>query len=232
MGNAFGMALEGGTRWRRSVIVLVPALVVVAVIMVLFATGALAFNIAISGIPFKLSASSLSGNNFVQYAQPDKVTNATAASLLIPAPETGSATGTISSGDAAGSYVADTVTKMTDAKIENLYQTVCAPLPPPFNPLGSLLVAIRAGSHAGAPASAPTLTVNAPMLTADSATFTNITIGADTGYALGGSPNGNFSQVADSVAISNVNQIAVKTEAGSFTLPGLKLQASFVTSCP
>lgn len=212
----------GRTRWRRVGILLLPGLALVAVMVVLIARGALAVNVAFSGIPFTLSADSLTGTSFVQYAEPDAVTNGAAASLLLPA-------GSTAAGSDSKTYVADTVTSISNASINNLDQVICAPLPIPL--VGkSLKVEIKAGGS-GTNATASSLVVNAPSMTADSATFNKIQIGADAGQAFGGGANGVFSQKADSVALNGLHQVAINTTADSFTLPGLSLGATFVSSC-
>ena len=242
MRDPTGKLIQGRTRWRRFLIILGPAMGIVALMMYLVATGVLAMNLAISGMPFRLSASSLTGDKFVQFAAPTQVTNTSAGDLV--AYEEGvtpnlSVPGSTSqvAGDTK-TYLADTITLLQNAHIGGLHQTVCAPLPAPFagfwNP-GALQVTIDASGTA----TADSLVVQAPAETAGSATFTNIIIGQDASSALSQDSYpamtgtaGLFAQAADSVSISNLNQIAVGTEAGSFTLPGLSLSASFVASCP
>jgi Family of unknown function (DUF6230) len=201
----------GKTRWRRFTILFAPALAVVGLMVYGVLTGVVAVSFAISGMPFKLSASNMSGNGFVQYATVDPVTNAS----------------TLPSASTAGNNVADTVTVLGTAQISNLHQTVCAGLPGG----GNLLVTIDAGGG-GNPATASNLVVDAPLLTASDATFTNINIGEDLGSASGGAANGLFSQTATHVSINNLNQLAVSTSAGTFTLTGLTLSSTFVATCP
>lgn len=204
--------VTGKTRWRRFTILFAPALAAIALMVYGVMSGVVAVSFAMSGLPFKLSASNMSGNGFVQYAFPDAVTN--------PGSD-------IPSGSVSGTKVADTVTMLQTASISDLHQTVCGQIGP-----GSyLLVTIDAGGN-GNPATATNLVVNAPLMTATDATFTNINIGQDLGNALGGSPNGNFSQAATHVSINGLHQLAVGTTAGSFVLTGLNLSATFVASCP
>src|SRR5258708_12192509 len=73
---------SGGTRWRRFGILFIPGFGALAGMLVLLASGSLAVSISISGIPFILNASNLSGTGFVQYGVPDQVTSGAA----IPAP--------------------------------------------------------------------------------------------------------------------------------------------------
>lgn len=253
-----GKRLYGRTRWRRFGLLLAPAFVAVFGLTYGVMAGFFGLNLAISGVPFYLSASSLSGSNFVQYALPDQVTNST-ANGLIPALEaqagvTG-APGTVSKVGLDGkTYSADTYTVLNNADINNLAQTICVPLhsvfPLVFDTGTAMKVSIAAGG-AGYPDASTTgpLVVQAPALTAASATFTNIIIGQDAsnaitqyGYKASDAPNGVlpplggapglFSQAADKVTIGTLKQVAVGTEAGSFTLPGLQLSAGFVTFDP
>ena len=229
MKDSAGALVLGRTRWRRFALLFTPAVFLVGVLMFMLMTGALAVSFAMSGIPFKLSASTLQGQGFVQYAQPDQVTNF-ASGLLLPKPP--NPPGGNATGQAAGhTYVADTVQEIGSADISNLHQTVCGPLPGPLAALGNLVVTIDAG-NAGTPAHANTLVVNAPSLAATSATFNNIQIGEDRGVALGGAPDGNFAQTATSVTIQGLNQVAIGTSAGTFTLPNLHLGAGFIGTCP
>jgi len=231
--------IHGRTRWRRVWIILTPALGIVALMLYLVETGVLALNLAISGMPFKLSATTLSGSNFIQFATPTHVTNPAATALVTGELATNGITtpgvaGQVNSAD-GNTYLADTITLLQGAQIVGLHQTVCAPIPlPGFSP-GDLQVTIDATGTA----TANSLVVQAPALTATSATFTNIVIGEDTaqalsdfGYPAQSGTAGLFSQAATAVTISGLTQIAVGTEAGTFTLPGLTLSASFVSSCP
>jgi hypothetical protein len=225
MKDPTGNPVYGKTRWRRFMIILGPAFGVVALMVYLVATGVIAVSFAMSGIPFKLSASNLSGDNFVQYATVDPVTNNTSGALL-PAASTQSVGGT--------TYDAVTITVLGSASIANLHQTVCAPIPAPLGtvlPHNKLLVTIDAGGG-GSPATATNLVVDAPLLNASDATFTNIDIGRDLGNALGGANNGSFSQAATHVSINNLVQLAIGTSAGTFVLNGLTLSATFVDTCP
>jgi hypothetical protein len=210
---------SGGTRWRRFGILFIPGFGALAGMVFLLASGALAVSISISGIPFILNATNLSGTGFVQYGVPDQVTNG----ALIPAPAAGVATVT-----AGGhTYAADTVTKLDTATITGLNQSVCLPI------LGTNMEVVTGATTANATA----MLANAPDLVADTATFTGAVgnpffIGQDLGVALGGSPNGQFSQAAPNVSIDGVHQVGLGTTAGSFVLHGLNLQASFVSACP
>lgn len=220
---------EGRTRWRRFTAATSIVTVLAAGLVYLTATGAIAVSLQISGIPFKLSASNMSGDNFVQYATVHAVSNANSSALLqmagVPADASQASGGDV--------YDAATVTVLGSASIENLHQTVCAPIPGMgFLPKNKLLVTIDGGRSAGEPVTATNMVVDAPLMTAGSATFKNILIGQDLGKALGGSTNGNFAQQADHVSINDLHQVAIGTTAGEFKLTGLGLSATFVASCP
>jgi hypothetical protein len=195
----------------------------------LTASGAIAVSLQISGIPFKLSASNLSGDGFVQYATVHAVSNGSSSGLLQMAGVPADA----SQKNGNDAYDAATVTVLGSASIENLHQTVCAPIPGMgFLPKSNLLVTIDGGRSAGEPVTAQNMVVDAPLMTAGSATFTNILIGQDLGKAMGGDSNGNFAQQADHVSINDLHQVAIGTTAGQFKLTGLGLSATFTGSCP
>jgi Family of unknown function (DUF6230) len=58
---------EGGTRWRRFAAAIVPTVVVVGALGAGIANGAVPVSFAVSGVQFKVTASQLTGTNFVQY---------------------------------------------------------------------------------------------------------------------------------------------------------------------
>lgn len=62
-----GSAQSGQIRWRRFAAVLVPATAVAGAILFGMANGAIAASFAVSGQTFKVSASKLEGEGFVQY---------------------------------------------------------------------------------------------------------------------------------------------------------------------
>jgi hypothetical protein len=140
-------------------------------------------------------------------------------------------------------YVSDTVTQFRSATIAGLAQSICAP-----TPLGKSIRVTIAGT--GGDTQASNLVIQSPALTADRASFSNIIIGesvrsalngqgfgkgsdfTDPYDALDGAPVGNsFAQGADAAVLTKINQIGIGTEAGSFSIDGLKLYAEFVNSC-
>src|SRR3954470_13210656 len=63
--------VRGGTRWKRFAVVMVPSVAATAAIGVALAQGALAASFSVSGQQFKVTASKLEGQNFVQYGAVD-----------------------------------------------------------------------------------------------------------------------------------------------------------------
>jgi hypothetical protein len=237
----------GRTRWRRFGIVGGAGLGAVAIVGYLAATGALALSFAFSGIPFTLSATELRGENFVQYAFPDRLGSGDAAPLLEGAAGrliNGSGSiNNVTQGPDGNFYASDTVTQLGSATIDGLAQQICAP-----TPLGVAIRVTIAGT--GDATRANNLVIQAPALTANEAAFNNIVIGTTVRDALtnqgfpggneftdpygarSGQPIGNsFAQRADNVVLSNIDQIGVGTEAGTFIIDGLELYAEFVGSC-
>lgn len=235
----------GRTRWRRFGIAAGAGLGALGIVGYLAASGALALSFAFSGIPFTLSASQLDGNNFVQYAFPDKVAHTDADKLGGAASALVGQAGIVNAkapGD-GNTYVADTVSQFGRASIAGLSQQICAPVG-----FSNLRVTI-AGSGPGK-TEASNLVIQAPALTADSASFSNIIIGesvhdaligqgfgannefTDPYHALNGTAVGaSFAQGADAVTLKNIKQIGIGTEAGSFAISGLKLYAEFTDQC-
>lgn len=242
-----GQRPAGRTRWRRFGIAAGGGLGAVAIVGYLASSGALALSFAFSGIPFTLSADSLTGSSFVQYAFPDKLASGAGADALNRGAGNlvkggGTITNTASAGGAT--YASDTVTQFRRASISGLAQQICSP-----TPLGNAIRVTIAGT--GGDTTASNLVIQAPALTADSADFTHINIGdsvadslngqgfaanndfTDPYGALSSNPQlgGSFAQNADAVTLSKIKQIGIGTEAGSFNINGLKLYAEFVGSC-
>jgi hypothetical protein len=195
-------AVYGRTRWRRFFLAFGPAFGIVVVVMVLLATGAMALPITVSGTKFTVAASSLT------------TTAGTNAFVQIanvdPAP-------------GGGLTAVATTILQNGGTLNNLSQTVCGPtgLPAGFANLKVVLTANPAVAASG-------LVVDATDLTGD-ATFTNIQIGVPFLNPRTGAYT--FAQTADNVSINNLNQTAVYTQAGTFTLTGLHLGASFTGAC-
>ena len=58
---------EGGTRWRRFAAAIVPTVAVVGALGAGIASGAVPVSFAVSGVQFKVTATHLHGDGFVQY---------------------------------------------------------------------------------------------------------------------------------------------------------------------
>jgi len=58
---------EGGTRWRRFAAAIVPTVAVVGALGAGIASGAVPVSFAVSGVQFKVTATHLHGEGFVQY---------------------------------------------------------------------------------------------------------------------------------------------------------------------
>jgi hypothetical protein len=170
--------------------------------MVLMATGAMALPVTVSGTKFTVAASSLT------------TSLGTNAFIQIA---------NVDPNPGGGLTAVATTILPNGGTLNNLNQTVCGPtgLPGPVANLKVVLSANPAVATGG-------LVVDATDLTGD-ATFTNIQIGVP--YVNPRTGLSTFAQTADNVSISNLSQTAVYTQAGTFTLTGLHLAASFTGAC-
>lgn len=197
---------RGRVKWLRFAAIVLPSLGVSGVLLGLTAGGALASSFSISGQQFQVSADSLTGTGFQQFGSVDTEVNNTA----VPVVET----------------------EINSAQITNLCQSVVTDIPV----LGTFTLRITAGAG-GTPVSASSLVIDANQLSGSTATFGNISIGQDasTLNADAGAPEGqagSFGQQASSISISNLQQTAFSTSAGTFTLPGFSLSlASGSNTC-
>ncbi|MEU9097255.1 DUF6230 family protein [Streptomyces sp. NPDC048361] len=209
--------VRGGTRWKRFALVMVPSVAATAAIGVGLAQGALAASFSVSGVDFKVTAKSLTGQNLLQYGSV-----ATGKSL-----------------DGKDDVHPVVVSGFSSATINDMCQSVVQPLP--FG-LGNVTMTLKAGQQKEIEAS--NLYLDVSQLQTD-ATFTNIDIGVAAGEgkrdakgnvvtkiqpgADGKTPGGNpygFAQRADVAQLDNVSQRAWATTAGTFKLPGLSLSLS------
>ncbi|MEE1927453.1 DUF6230 family protein [Streptomyces sp. TRM 70351] len=194
--------VRGGTRWKRFAVVMVPSLAATAAIGVGLAQGALAASFSVSGQSFKVKAERLEGKGFVQYGA--------------------LAQGHDLKGEKASHPVA--VSGFETADITNMCQSVVTPGVPVF---GSVSLVLRAGGS-GTPVHAKNLYIDVAQLDAD-ATFKGMDIGVaaqDAGIKPGernANPYG-FSQRADEATLTNVEQTAWATTAGTFELSGLSMR--------
>ncbi|WP_405791390.1 DUF6230 family protein [Streptomyces sp. NBC_00029] len=189
---------SGRVRWRRFAVLTLPAVAVTAGLGIALAQGALAASFAVSGQQFKVSASSLEGEGFAQYGSVD----VNARQELIPV----------------------AVTAIREAKLHSLCQSVVTSLPV----IGDISLNLSAGRKA--PVEASNLFVDATQLAGD-AVFSNIEIGRDASTLDKGPADAQgmqdlFGQQADTVHITDLQQTAWATNAGTFKLTGLSMNVS------
>lgn len=205
----------GKTRWKRFALVMVPSIAATAAVGTAMANNALAASFSVSGQSFKVTTQELHGTNFAQFGSIDAEQNGTPHPVAISA--------------------------FDSATIKGLCQSVVTdPNVIPGLPwkLPKITLRLEAGNSddVAKQVQAKNLLIDLDQLNAD-ATFTNISIGQDAstlkGTAtqgwhskLGGLPTGavGFAQAADKADLTNVQQQAWATSAGTFTLNGLKLQ--------
>ena len=119
---------------------------------------------------------------------------------------------------AGGGATAVAVTQLQDAELSNMTQTICLPTGLP-SPIDHAKMVVKAN-----PAKATNMVVDATSLSGD-ASFTNLQMGVPVTSARTGTST--LGQIADNVTINNLNQSAVYTSAGTFSLSGLSLGVSF-----
>jgi hypothetical protein len=195
----------GGVRWKRFGGMLALTGAATAGLVALTATGVLAANFSISGMPFVITATNLHGDGFEQYATMDQ---------MIPnSPNEGT----------TGGQQLVIVSAIQTAELTKLCQSVF---------LGGGYLKITAGD-AGDNVKATALVVDSDLITGN-ADFKNINVGQDastlnkvknpaTGEAIKGSA-GIFGQQADTVEIGNLRQNNYATTAAKFTLPHLRME--------
>jgi hypothetical protein len=195
----------GGVRWKRFGGMMALTGVVTAGMIALTASGVLAANFSISGMPFTVTATNLHGEGFEQYATIDNMI-----------PNSPNAT------DENGGQELVIVSAINQAQLTNLCQSVS---------LGGINLKITAGDN-GNKVQARALVVDSDLISGD-ADFTNINVGQDastfkkvtdpaTGEVIKGG-EGVFGQQADSVDINNLRQNNYATTASRFTLPHLRM---------
>ncbi|MBW1601513.1 cholesterol esterase [Streptomyces sp. JJ66] len=199
--------VQGGTRWKRFAVVMVPSLAATAAIGIGLAQGALAASFSVSGQSFKVTAERLEGSGFVQYGA--------------------YADGYTLKGDKVRHPVA--VSGFKTATIKNMCQSVVTPDVPL---IGTVSMKLTAGTGADL-VEAKNLYLDVAELDAD-AEFRNIDIGVAAKDASKGpgmqpgtegkaNPNG-FAQQADTAVLTDVEQRAWSTTAGTFKLSNLSLR--------
>ncbi|MFI8521782.1 DUF6230 family protein [Streptomyces sp. NPDC085481] len=191
-------ARRGGVRYRRAALMGIPAFLAAGTLVMLTATGALAAQFAISGMPFTVTADSMEGTGFGQFGGLDSM------------PE-----GSPNEGDTGGQVLV-IVTAIREAKLTNLCQSV---------EIGGTYLHITAGNK-GTAVKASGLTTDSTEISGKLADFDNIEIGGDASTfdkpPVKG-PLGSFGQQADTVTIKDLRQTNYATTAVRFTLPDLRM---------
>lgn len=188
--------VQGGTRWRRFAALMVPATAVAGAIVFGMANGAIAASFAVSGQTFKVSASKLVGDGFVQYGGLAAEKNGTAHAVA--------------------------VSGISDAELYDLCQSVKVP----GMPVVLTINAGGGGSPATASnllIDMESLEGNATFTNIEIGRDAS-TLNKGPSGAVGAA--GSFGQQADKVVITNLKQVARSTSAGTFTLTGLALKVN------
>lgn len=203
MKDTSGAQVLGRTSLKRLGIVMVPTVVAAGALTVLMANGAIAVSFAISGQTAQLKVGQLQGDGFAQYGGVDKEANGTEVPVAVSAFKTATIT-------------------------DGLCQSVATNL----GPLGTYTLTLSATGG-----TASDLIIDMQSLKADTADFNSMNIGQDASTidnsaqgAVGQA--GAFGQTADSATLTNVEQVANATSAGTFDLQGMGLSiAKSDTGC-
>ncbi|GLF94727.1 DUF6230 family protein [Streptomyces yaizuensis] len=205
---------RGGTRWKRFALVMVPSVAATAAIGIGLAQGALAASFTVSGQQFKVKAGHIEGYGFSSYGAVD--------------------TGYEEMTGDGKTARAVSVSSFKTATIRDMCQSVVTDLPV----LGKITMRMTAG-EGKEPVKARNLYLDIAQLDGN-ATFDDIDIGVavkDTDNAAG--PDGpagqgppvkgrvqenGFAQQARKATLTDVEQTAWATTAGSFSLAGLKMR--------
>ena len=191
-----GISLRGHTRWRRFMLVMLPALAVAALLMVLTSQSVLAVSFSLSGTPFVVTANELRGQGFEQFGVIDHAT-------LSKLP-----------GNSNQIVLAENAIRT--ATLTNLCQSVS---------IFGVTMRITAGTG-GSPVRGTDLVVDADQLSGNASfTHIEIGRDASTLTQVPGVQGGagDFAMQAATVTITHLHQHAYATTAGTFTLPGFSL---------
>ncbi|GAA2582074.1 MULTISPECIES: DUF6230 family protein [Streptomyces] len=197
--------VRGGTRWKRFAVVMVPSVAAAACVGVGLAQGALAASFSVSGQQFKVQAAHLEGTGFAQYGGIDSVYETTKGDKKKQVPVA--------------------ISSFKDAEITDMCQSVATPIPG----IGTIYLRLEAGKDK--PVTAENLYIDVAQLDAD-AKFEDIDIGVAVkdktrGPAVKDGESvlpGGFAQQARKATLTNVEQTAWATTAGTFTLNGLSMK--------
>ncbi|MEU6771101.1 DUF6230 family protein [Streptomyces sp. NPDC046759] len=193
----------GRTRWRRFAAVLVPSVAACAALGIAMGQGVLAASFLISGKKFEVSADTLTARGFSSYSMLDVTRQGETVPVLV----TGSRHSTISA----------------------LCQSVLVEVPV----LGVQTLKLTGGKKR--PIEASNLFLDTTFQSAGQANFKGLDQGIAQGEITKGpinpgdrksrffDPNG-FGQQATSVVLTDVRVTAVALTAGTFNIPGLRVQ--------
>lgn len=197
MNDAQGSLVHGRTRWRRFAAVMVPATAVVGAIVVGMANGAIAASFAVSGQTFKVSASRLEGDGFIQYGGVVREANGTTHPVAV-----------------SGIKSAELFDLCQSVKVPNLPVVLTIRAGGNNTPAEATDLMIDMDSLQG-DATFTNIQIGRDATTLDAAP----------GLPLppANSPAGTFGQQAQHVTILNLKQVARSTSAGTFKLTGLDL---------
>ncbi|GGM64527.1 cholesterol esterase [Micromonospora sonchi] len=183
----------GRTRWRRFAALMVPATAVAGAIVFGMANGAIAASFAVSGQTFKVSATELRGEGFVQYGGLAEETDGKAHPVA--------------------------VSGIRKAELDNLCQSVKVPgadIVLTIRAGGNGKPARASGLMIDMDSLEGDAEFKNINIGQDASTL-------DAGPKGAVGARGAFGQQADTVTIKNLRQVARSTHAGTFTLTGLRL---------
>ena len=193
--------LQGRVRWRRFAAIFLPAFVGMAVMVIFAAQGALGVSFAISGVPYTVTARTVSGPGFEQFGTLDATASGTQHPVI--------------------------VSVFGSATLDNLCQSVDLSPLPTFLKLtagGSGTAGAKASNLVvdATSLSGDSATFSNIHIGQDPTTFSAIP-GFNPQSASNIPLKGTFGQQADGVTITGLRNTAYAITAGTFTLPGLSL---------
>ncbi len=199
MKDTSGAQVLGRTSWKRLGLVMVPTVIAAGALSVMMANGAIAASFAVSGTQFKLTASTITGNGFVQYGTVDQ--------------------------DAKGKAYAAAVSAFATADITKLCQSVIQSTPigdvtltitagTGSQPVHAEDLIIDMSQLNAGEADFGTLSIGQDAST----------LGGSAAGAKG--QVGGFGQQASTANLTNVQQTAYSTNAGKFQLHDMSLNVS------
>ncbi|MGC9380784.1 DUF6230 family protein [Streptomyces sp. MH13] len=199
--------VRGGTRWKRFALVMVPSVAATAAVGIGLAQGALAASFSVSGQEFKVSAQHLEGWGFSQYGGMDTTYTSTEGDKKVQRPVA--------------------ISSFERAEITKMCQSVKTEIPL----IGkSIYLRLEAGPNEDRKVEAKNLYIDVAQLEAD-ATFEDIDIGVAAGDLTRGPEvkdpsvkDGAFAQQARKADLTDVEQTAWATSAGTFKLSGLNMR--------